>query len=224
MALQLLFHPLSSYCHKVLIALYELQLPFEARQVNLGNPADRDAMLALWPTGKIPLLVDNGQAVPETSVMIEHLQVYHAPAAQLLPSDTANCLTARLWDRLFDNYVMTPVQTIVGQQLREAAQRDEQASANARTTLAMAYGMIEQHLADGRSWVAGHDFSLADCAAAPSLFYASTLLPFADNQPHLTAYFERLVSRPSIQRVLEDAKPWFDYYPFKEALPARFRQ
>jgi glutathione S-transferase len=178
--------------------------------------------LKLWPTGKIPLLLDDDRVVPETSVMIEYLQQRHAPEAQLLPSDTTTCLQARLWDRLFDNYVMTPVQSIVGQQLRNAAARDAQAADSARTTLAMAYGMIEQQLADGREWTVGSQFSIADCAAAPSLFYAATLVPFDDGQTHLKTYFERLIARPSVQRVLQEAKPWFKYYPFKDALPSRF--
>lgn len=222
MALQLYTHPLSSYCHKVLIALYELGLPFEAKLLNPGNPSEREAFLQLWPTGKIPLLVDDGQVVPETSVMIEYLQLHHAPAAQLLPSDPALCLQARLWDRLSDSYVMTPVQAIVAQQLREPEARDAQAVASAKATLTMAYGMMEQRLADGREWIAGPLFSIADCAATPALFYASTLVPFEDSQTHLRAWFERLVTRPSVQRVLEDATPWFQYYPFKEAIPARF--
>lgn len=222
MSLQLLSHPLSSYCHKVLIALYEMGLPFEAKMVNFGDQAERTAFTKLWPTSKIPLLVDNGKPVPETSVMIEYLQQRHAPEAQLLPRDATTCLEARLWDRLFDNYVMTPVQSIVGQQLREEAARDPVATSSSKTNLAMAYGMIEQHFADGREWAAGNNFSIAECAAAPSLFYASTLVPFGDDQKHLDAYFERLVARASVKRVLDEAKPWFQYYPFQSAIPNRF--
>lgn len=221
MALQLYSHPLSSYCHKVLIALYEMEVPFENKMINPGDPQQRDAFVRLWPTGKIPLLVDDGRAVPETSVMIEYAQRHHAPSAQLFPSDPVVCLEARLWDRLFDNYVMTPVQSIVAQQLREPAARDAQAAPAARSTLAMAYAMVEQQLRDGRDWIAGEHFSVADCAATPSLFYASTLVPFADN-PHLHAYFERLVMRPAAKRVFSEARPWLQYYPFAEAVPARF--
>jgi glutathione S-transferase len=222
MALQLYSHPLSSYCHKVLIALHESGVPFENRLINPGDQAEREAFLLLWPTGKIPLLVDDGRVVPETSIIIEYVQRRHAPAKHLLPFDPDICLEVRLWDRLFDNYVMTPVQAIVAQELREAAARDSQATASAKTTLAMAYGMIERQLGDGREWIAGENFSLADCAATPSLFYASTLVPFGDNQQFLHAYFERLVARPSAKRVLEEARPWFKYYPFSEAIPLRF--
>src|SRR5688500_2283558 len=118
MALQLISHPLSSYCHKVLIAMYELGLAFENKLINLGDQGERAAFLQLWPTGKIPLLLDDGHVVPETTIMIEHLQLRHAPAAQLFPSDADMCLEVRLWDRLFDNYVMAPMQAVVAQQLR----------------------------------------------------------------------------------------------------------
>lgn len=222
MSLQLHFHPLSSYCHKVLIALHELGLPFEGMLHNPGDPQQQEAFLRLWPTGKIPLLIDDGQVVPETSVMIEHLQLRHAPAAQLLPASPVACLEARLWDRLSDNYVMSPMQAIVGQQLREPAARDEQAVVSARATLAMVYTMLQERLADGRPWLAGSGFTIADCAAAPALFYASTLVPFESSQPQLQGYFERLVARPSVKRVLEEARPWFQYYPFRENIAARF--
>lgn len=223
MSLQLHLHPLSSYCHKVLIALYELELPFEPVMMNPGDPAAREAFLQLWPTGKIPLLVDEGKAVPETSIMIEYLQHRHAPDAQLLPVEWQACLEVRLWDRLSDQYVMTPVQSVVGQLLREPAQRDALADASARNTLTMAYDMIERHLRDNRPWCAGQLFTMADCAMAPALFYAHTIVPFADGQMHLKAYFERLVSRTSVARVLDEAKPWLKYYPLYAAVPARFR-
>lgn len=222
MALTLHYHPLSSYCHKVLAALYELALPFDARLLDLGNPAERDAFLQLWPTGKMPLLIDDGQVVPETSIIIEHLQARHAPGAQLLPAEPRARLEARLWDRLFDLYVMAPMQAIVAQHLRPEADRDAKTTHDAQTTLAMAYGMIERHLADGREWAAGTAFGIADCAAAPALFYAHTITPFAGSHPHLSAYFERLIARPSVARVLLEARPWLKYYPLKDQVPARF--
>jgi glutathione S-transferase len=213
---------LSSYCHKVLIALYELGLSFEPVMVNPGDPASREAFLRLWPTGKIPLLVDDGKPVPETSIMIEYLQQKHAPDSQLLPVEWQTCLEARLWDRLSDQYVMTPVQAVVGQLLREPAQRDALADANARTTLKMAYDMIERQLADNRPWIVGQTFTMADCATAPALFYAHTIVPFAAEHEHLKAYFERLITRTSVARVLEEAKPWLKYYPLHDSVPARF--
>ncbi len=223
MALVLHYHPLSSYCHKVLIALYELGVAFEPRMLNLGDPAARATHAALWPTGKIPLLQDGDRVVPETSIMIEYLVQRHgSAAATLLPADPVAALEVRLMDRLSDQYVMEPMQAIVGDRLRAEADRSRLTVDRARATLAMAYAMLEQKLA-GREWLAGDSFSLADCAAAPALFYATTLVPVAAEQPLLAAYFERLLARPSVARVVTEASPFFDYYPFKESLPARFR-
>jgi len=223
MALVLHSHPLSSHCHKVLIALYELGPPFEARMANLGDPQARADFLALWPTGKIPLLVDDGCAVPETSIQVEYLCMHHAPAGQtLLAADGQAALETRLMDRLVDLYVMHPMQAIVADRLRGEGKGDAASVTKAKETLAMAYGLLDKHMAGDRTWLAGKDFSLADCTAAPSLFYASTLVPFGPEHGHLAAYFERLLARPSVARVIEEAKPFFQYYPYKEALPARF--
>jgi len=220
MALTLHFHPLSSYCQKVLIALHERGIPFEGRLLDLGDATARSAFLDLWPTGKMPLLVDGDRVVPETSVIIEYLE-RHPGGPPLLPAGAENGLEARLWDRLFDLYVMTPMQAIVGDRLRLASERDPLAVPQALATLRMAYGLIDRHMA-GRRWAAGEEFSMADCAAAPALFYAATVAPFPGGNNQLAAYFERLVARPSVARVLEEARPFFRYYPMKEALPARF--
>ena len=220
MALTLHFHPLSSYCHKVLIALYERGVPFEGRLLNLGDASARAAFLDLWPTGKMPLLVDGDRVVAETSVIIEYLE-RHPGGPSLLPADVESSLEARLWDRLFDLYVMTPMQAIVGDRLRSASDRDPLAVPQALATLRMAYDLIDRHMAH-REWAAGDAFSMADCAAAPSLFYAATVAPFPNGSGPLAAYFERLVARPSVARTLQEARPFFRFYPVKEALPARF--
>lgn len=222
MTLQLHYHPLSSSCHKVLIALYELGVPFEPCLLNLGDPDERARFLALWPTGKMPLLVDDGLVVPETTVIIEHLVQHHAPAAQtLLPAAPGAALETRLMERLLDLYVMMPMQAIVADRLREEADRDPLAVSKARDTLAMAYGLLERRLA-GRAWASGADFSMADCGAAPALFYAFTLVPLPPAHPLLAAWFERLLARPSVARVLREAQPYLQFYPFREAIPARF--
>ena len=221
MSLTLHMHPLSSYCWKVLIALRENGVPFEAAMVDLGDPAARAAFAALWPTAKIPLLVDDGRVVPETSIMIEHVDRHHPGRARLIPADPQAALEVRLWDRLFDLYVMTPVQRYVGQLLRPEAERDAATLAASVDELGTAYAMIEDRLG-GRTWAAGGEFSLADCAAAPALFYAATIRPFAPDQTWLAGYFERLVARPSVERTIAGARPWFDYFPLKDALPARF--
>jgi len=221
-ALTLHYHPLSSYCHKVLIALDVLGVDVDRQVLDLGNPAAREAYLALWPTGKMPLLVDRGRPVPETSIIIEHLQRHHAlPGRTLIPSDPDAALDVRLWDRLFDLYVMTPMQALTGDLLRPQDDRDALGVAHARARLASAYAFIDRHL-EGRTWASGDAFSMADCAAAPALFYAVTYVPLAPQQTHLAAYFERLMAHPSVALTIDQARPWFKFYPGRAGLSARF--
>lgn len=221
MALTLYYHPLSSYCWKVLIALYENGTPFQARTVNLGNPAERAAYAALWPTAKIPLLVDGERVVPETSIQIEYLDRHHPGPLRLLPEDADARLEVRLWDRVFDLHVMTPMQRFIAQQLRPEAERDAATLSGTVDDLGLAYDLIESRLG-GRTWAAGEAFSMADCAAAPALFYAAIVRPFSPEHTRLAAYFERLLARPSVWRCIVEARPVFQYYPLRHALPARF--
>lgn len=221
-ALTLLYHPLSSYCQKVLIAIDVLGVEVDKRVLDLGDPGARAAFLALWPTGKMPLLIDDGRAVPESSIIIEHLQRHHArPGRVLVPEDPDLALEVRLWDRLFDLYVMTPMQALTGDLLRPEGSRDPHGVAEARAGLATAYGFLDRRL-DGRTWVAGDGFGLADCAAAPALFYAVTHLPLAAEHAHLAAYFERLMAHPAVARVIEAARPFFRFYPGRAGLARRF--
>lgn len=223
MPLTLYFHPLASFCHKVLIALYENGTPFRAEIVDLG---DRDAsakFLGLWPVGKIPVLRDESRdrTVPETTIIIEYLDRHYPGARALLPRDDAQCLEARLWDRFFDLYVQAPMQKIVTDRLRADGERDPRGVADARATLSTAYGMVERQVAN-RTWAVGEAFSIADCAAAPALFYAGIVAPFADAHPGVAAYFDRLANRPSFARVIAEARPYFRFFPFNESIPARF--
>jgi glutathione S-transferase len=221
-ALVLHYHPLSSYCHKVLIALEELGIQVDKQLLNLGDPAVREAYLALWPTGKMPLLVDQGRPVPETSIIIEHLQRHHADAGRvLIPHDPDEALQVRLWDRLFDQYVMTPMQALTANLLRAEADRDALGVAKARDGLSSAYAFIDRHL-EGRIWAAGEAFSMADCAAAPALFYAVTHVPIPPHHVHLAGYVERLMARPSVARTIDDARPYFKYYPGRAGLSSRY--
>ena len=220
--LTLHYHPLSSYCHKVLIALDELAIEVDKRLLNLGDPAEREAFLALWPTCKMPLLVDQGRPIPETSIIIEHLQRHHAgPGRTLIPSDPDAALQVRLWDRLFDHYVMTPMQAFTADLLRPEADRDTINVARAREGLLSAYAWIDHHL-EGRTWVADAAFSMADCAAAPALFYAVTYVPLAPQHTRLAAYVDRLMDRPSVARTIDEARPFFQYYPGRAGLSRRF--
>ncbi len=222
MSLILHSHPLAAYCWKVLIALYEKDVPFEARMVNLGDPEARAAFEALWPTAKIPLLEDNGRVVPETSIMIEYLDHKHPGQAPMLPGTPQEQLEVRLWDRVFDNYVMDPMQRFVAQHLRPEAERDARELASTRQNLISAYALIETKIGE-RTWAAGAAFTLADCAAAPSLFYATTIEPLSAEHTRLGAYFERLMARPSVARTIKEARPFFQYYPLRHALPAQYR-
>ena len=221
-ALTLHYHPLSSYCQKVLIAIDALGIEVDKRLLNLGHSEARTAHLALWPTGKIPLLVDRLRPVPESSIMIEHLQRRHASSGHTLIPDAADAaLDVRLWDRLFDLYVMTPMQALTADLLRPEGERDARGVAQAREGLSSAYAFIDRHL-EGRTWVTGDAFSMADCAAAPALFYAVTYVPLSPQYLNLAAYFERLMAHPSVALAVEQARPWFKFYPGRGGLPRRF--
>jgi glutathione S-transferase len=218
----LLFHPLASYCHKVLIALYERGVDFTPLVIDLADPVSAADLLAAWPVGKIPVLRDGERNIPETTVIIEYLDRHFPTAPPLVPADPEEALEARLWDRFFDNYVSTPMQKIVADVLRPEADRDRYGVVEARGSLRLAYGQVEARMAT-RTWAAGERFTLADCAALPALFYADTLEPFATDHPNLAAYCERLLARPSVARTLDEARPWFRFYPYESGLAARFR-
>lgn len=220
MSLTLFYHPLASYCHKVLIALYENGTDFEKRVINLGDDADRAELQAIWPIGKFPVIRDRDRQrdVPESTIIIEYLERFYPGQRPLIPGESTDALEVRLWDRIFDHYVQEPMQEIVLDRIRNA----HGDLTEARSTLLTAYGMADRQLA-ARTWIAARDFSMADCAAAPALFYSSTVQPFPGNLHHLGAYFDRLMARPSVQRVIEEARPCFPLYPFAEAIPQRFR-
>ncbi|MDE1992654.1 MAG: glutathione S-transferase family protein [Rhizobiaceae bacterium] len=224
MPLVLYQHPLASFCHKVLVALYENGTPFENRIIDLGNEESRASLTRLWPLGKFPVLRDEDldSTVPETSIIIEYLDRHYPGPVPLLPADPTDALRVRLWDRFFDLYVQEPMQKIVADTMRPPEMRDPQAVAQAEALLRTAYDMAEQQL-DGRSWIAGDTFSMADCAAAPGLFYAETLVPFAEAHVRLKQYYQRLLTRPSFARVLDEAMPYFHLYPRHDSLPVQFR-
>jgi glutathione S-transferase len=221
MALTLHSHPLSCYCWKVLIALYENGTPFEARMVNPGDPEAKAAFKTLWPTAKIPLLENGNEIVPETSIMIEHIEQRYPGKICLIPQDPDEQLSVRLWDRLFDLYVMTPMQRFIAQQLRPAAERDMGIIGESLMELRNAYDMIEDQRGV-HTWAAAESFSMADCAAAPALFYARIIAPFSSSHVNLARYFDRLMARPSVKRVIMEARPYFQYFPLHHAIPAYF--
>jgi glutathione S-transferase len=214
MPLTLYFHPLSSFCQKTLIALYENDTPFEPHLLDLMSEQVRNDYLKLWPIGKMPLLRDEtrDRIIPETSIIIEYLQRFYPGRTVFVPDDAEQALQVRLQDRFFDLYVNDPMQRMVGDKLRPAGQNDPLGVERAKAQLETAYGMIDREMAT-KPWACGEHFSMADCAAAPSLFYAEKMLPFRDGFPHLAAYFDRLLQRPSYARALREAEPYMKLFP-----------
>jgi len=214
MSLTLHYHPLSSFCWKALIALYENDTPFEPRLVDLGNETERAALLKLWPIGKFPVLSDDAKdrTIPESSIIIEYLDSYYPGRTRFIPADAKLALQTRLRDRFYDLYVHLPVQKIVGDRLRPQGKKDPHGVEEAKARIQSCYGMIDKEVA-AKTWAMGEAFSLADCAASPALFYASKVVPFGDTHKNVTAYFDRLKARPSFARVIKEAEPYFAMFP-----------
>lgn len=212
MALTLYAHPFSSYSQKVLIALYEGSTAFEFRVLSHDNPEIMAEFATLWPIKRFPLLVDAGRIVAEATVIIEHLGLYHPGPVALLPGDARAAMEIRSMDRFFDNYISTPQQKIVFDSLRPEAERDPRGVAEARTMLDTAYGWLDKIMAN-REWAAGDTFSLADCGAAPFLFYADWTHRIAPSFPNVIAYRQRLLARPSFARAVDEARPYRHFFP-----------
>jgi glutathione S-transferase len=212
MPLTLYAHPFSSYSQKVLIALYENGTPFELKLLSQENPENGAAFGSLWPIEHMPLLRNGDISVMESTIIIEHLQLFHPGPVRLLPDDAKEALKTRFMDRVFDNYVMTPVQRIVFDFIRPPEARDAYGAADNRSRLDKAYAWLNQEMTN-RIWATGEDFSLADCAAAPSLFYADWVHPIPAEYGHLRAYRERLLKRPSVARCVEGGRPHRHLFP-----------
>jgi glutathione S-transferase len=210
MPLTLYAHPFSSYSQKVLIALWENETPFTYR--HLEHPGAAEERAALWPLDRFPVLVDDGRTVAESSIIIEHLGLRHPGPVRLLPGDPEAALEVRFLDRFFDNYVMTPMQKPVFEAIRAESTRMEEAMAAAAKELDAAYAWLETRLS-GRVWASGETFTMADCAAAPSLFYADWVRPIGPGFPRVRAYRARLLARPSIARAVEEGRPYRSYFP-----------
>ena len=212
MSMKLYAHPFSSYCQKVLIALYENAIPFELRLLAPGDEQAAAEHAALWPLKRMPVLVDQGRTVVEASIIIEYLGLNHPGAVRLIPDDPHAALDVRMMDRFFDNYVMTPMQKIVFDSIRPAEHRDAPGVADARTLLDTAYRWLDTVMSE-RQWAAGDAFSLADCAAAPSLFYADWVHPIGNAFANVHAYRRRLLARPSFARAVDEARPYRPLFP-----------
>jgi glutathione S-transferase len=214
MSLTLYFHPFASFCQKALVALYENDTPFAGRVIDLSDEAQRAELARLWPFAKFPVLRDEarGETVPEATIIIEYLAQHYPGRSVLVPADPDRARETRLRDRFYDLYVNEAMQKIVTDRLRPAGKHDPQGVAQARGTLETAYGMIEKDM-ETRTWATGDAFGMADCAAAPSLWYANLVQPLGDRFPRTSAYLARLVERPSFARVLAEARPYLPLFP-----------
>lgn len=214
MSLTLYFHPLASYCHKALIALYENGTPFTPHLVDLGDPAANAAFKAIWPIGKFPVLRDEaaGRTIPESSVIIEYLDRHYPGKTTFIPNDVDQARETRLRDRLFDLYLHLPMQKVVGDRLRPEGKKDPHGVEEAKAQLHTSLHMLDELMA-ARQWAIGDTFTLADCSAAPPLFYVNKVMPFGDTYRNAAAYLERLMARPSYARTLKEAEPYMSMFP-----------
>jgi len=214
MSLKLYFHPLSSFCQKALVALYENDTPFEPHIVDLADAKSSAAFKAIWPIGRFPVLRDeaNDCTVPESSIIIEYLAQHYPGKTQLVPADAELARQMRLQDRFYDLYVNVPMQKVVTDKLRPSGKNDPYGVEAARTLLHTACSMVEQEMAT-KTWATGDAFTMADCAAAPALFYANMLTPLGDAYPNAAAYLRRLMDRPSFARAIKEARPYFALVP-----------
>ena len=214
MSLKLYMHPLSSYCHKALIALYENGTAFEPVLVDLSDEAHRNDFRKVWPLGKFPVLRDDARkhTVPESTIIIEYLSQYYPGKTRLIPADPELAWQTRLQDRFFDLHLHTAMQKIVGNKLRPEGQKDPAGVEQARAQIQLAYDMIDRAIA-GKTWIMGEQFTMADCAAAPALYYSNLLLPLERSHKEAANYLARLVARPSYARALKEAEPYFSMFP-----------
>jgi glutathione S-transferase len=203
-------HPFSSYCQKALTALYENQTPFDYR--SLEDPKANEELTALWPMRRFPVLVDGLRTVIEATCIIEYLHLHHPGPVKLIPADPDTVLQVRMLDRFFDNYISTPQQKFVFDHMRPQHERDARGVDEARSMLDTAYAWLERHMAT-REWAAGDAFSLADCGAAPFLFYADWTHAIDPRFAHVHAYRARLLARPSVKRAVDEARPYRSYFP-----------
>ena len=212
MSLLLYAHPFSSYCQKALVALYENETPFSFRML---APEDQDTAAEfekLWPLKRFPVLVDDGKVIPEATIIIEHLALHHPGPVRLITADPKAALEVRFMDRFFDNYVMTPMTKIVVDRIRAPANRDAYGVAEARSMLDTAYRWLDTRMAQ-REWAAGDGFTLADCAAAPALFYADWAHPIGTEFASVRDYRRRLLARPAFARAVDEARPYRPLFP-----------
>jgi glutathione S-transferase len=212
MPLTLYYHPLSSFCMKVLIALYENDTPFTPRFVDPQDATARAELLDVWKMGKLPVLKDGDWTVPESTIIIEYLDQKYPGKTKFIPADPDLARQMRMRERFFDLYVMDPMFRIVGDRLRPEGKHDAYGVEQYHTMLDTALGMIDKAMAE-KTWAIAETFTMADCAAGPSLFYANKVAPFESTHPHAAGYLDRLKKRPSFARALKEAEPYMHMFP-----------
>jgi len=225
MTLTLYFHPFSSYCQKVVIALYENATPFTPKIINLGDPASAGELRKVWPIRKFPVLRDDGrgETVPESSIIVEYLARHYPGPVDLVPPDPDLARQVRQRDRFLDLYINDPMSKVVTDNFRPAGKNDPHGVAMAHELLTTAYGILETEMT-GKRWAMGDPFTMADCAAAPFLFYANLVSPIAAKYPNLAAYYARLTARPSFLRALKEAAPFCAGTPFEKDYRAEYHR
>ena len=212
MALQLYFHPFSSYCQKALVALYENAIPFDPHLLDGPDSPASLQLATLWPMKRFPVLVDGDRTIIEASCIVEYVGLRMPGAVRLIPDDPLAALEVRTMDRFFDNYVATPQQKIVFDALQPEGRRDPYGVRLAREMLDTAYAWLDKVMAR-REWAVGDGFSLADCGAAPFLFYADWTHAIGNAHPNVAAYRRRLLERPSFARAVDEARPYRGFFP-----------
>lgn len=213
MTLSLYYHPLSNFCQKALVALYESGVDFAPEFIDLGDEAHRAKLGAVWPMVKFPVLVDEarGETVPEATIIIEYLNDHYPAATPLIPADRDAGRRVRFADRFYDLHVNQHMFAVVSDRLKPAERKDPAGVDEAKAKLKLTYEFIDKEMA-GRDWAAGKDFSMADCAAAPTLYYANQIVPFGEYR-NVATYFDRLMKRPSFARTFEEAAPYRHLFP-----------
>ena len=211
MTLQFFGHPFSSYTQKVLIALWADETPFDYRMVDPDHPENMEELKRHWPFGQFPLLLDNGQAIVESTCIIDHLQAHHPGPNVWIPEGDLG-RRVRFLDRFFDLRVMEKMQVSVFNAIRPEGERDPYGVARSLEQLRIAYDWLEANLGDG-PWAVGEAFTLADCAAAPSLFYADWVEEIGPERPLLAAYRARLLAHPVVARAVDGGRPYRHFFP-----------
>lgn len=213
MTLTLYHHPFSSFCQKALIALYENETAFTPKVIDLSDPTSRGELEQLWPFAKFPVLRDDrrGVTVPESSLIVGYLNQHYPGPTTFVPADVDAALRVHMLDRIIDSHLLLTVGKIVTDHFRSDDRHDPEGVEQAKSAILTAYAFLETEL-PGSGWAVGQGFTLADCAAAPALFYSNVVVPFGKHR-NLAAYYERLLTRPSFQRAIEAARPYRAAFP-----------